>query len=250
MRLRALVAVLVLAPLLPSAAAGSEAAPEVSDPRDHPDPSKDILALWFEDHPDGVKFTVKVASLPAAQPGLLFEVGWSLRDNVAIGFDGTRALRSSVDTPSGWTFVGRGALDDALLEESFRPGSPAYLSGVIPAARFGFEKGDVLTRVRAQSTYWDAQAEKWILGADTAGTLASSYRIGGADGSFFPILVPPWVIPTIVLACTVGGMGAGFAVARWRSTAQAPVATAVPVRTERAPPPPGQRFQRAPPPRR
>ena len=245
MRLPGLFAVALLL-VVPSVSAGSESDPEIDDGRDQREAWKDILAVWFEDHPDGVKFTIKVAALQSPRPGLLYTLEWNGRHDVAIGFDGTRALRSSIDTPNGWTPEGGGLgrLDDALKEERYTPGAPAYLSGVIPRERFGFEDGSVLSRPVATTVFYDAQAGDWILGADIATSRATF--VVGASG-LFPILVPEWVIPTIVLMCTAGGALGGFAMARVKKTRPAKVATSVPVHTTRAQPPPGQRFQRVPP---
>lgn len=245
MRLPGLLTLIVVL-LVPSVSAGSEGEPEITDPRDQREAWKDILAVWFEDDPEGVKFTIKIASLSAPRPGVLYTVAWNSRETVAIGFDGTRALRSGVDTENGWTPEGGGPgrLDDALRDESFTPGSPAYISAVIPTARFGFEDGDVLRDLFARTVYFDATAQTWV----TESEIANAQKTFTVGGGFFPILVPRWVIPTIVVACVAGGMGAGLAIARRKPSAPAPVATNVPVRMTRAPPPPpGQRFQRAPP---
>lgn len=247
--LRLHAALLALAMLAPLASAGTEDDPEIDDGRDQREAWKDILSVWLEDHPDGVKFTIKVASLQSPRPGVLYTLAWNTRSDVAIGFDGTRALRSSVDTPNGWTGEGQGPgrLDNALLAESFTPGSPAYLSAVIPSARFGFEDGDVLRNLFSRTVYYDASTGEWVLESE----IASGRRPFelGAD-QLFPILVPAWMLPTIVLVCTVAGAGAGFALARRRKRAPVSAAPRAPaVATRAPPPPPGQRFQRGPPPR-
>ncbi|HUR68039.1 MAG TPA: hypothetical protein VM370_02250 [Candidatus Thermoplasmatota archaeon] len=250
---RGVLALLLVALLVPSASAGSARRPEITDDADMRDPAKDILSVWFEEAPGGVRFTIEVASLEAPRASHLYTVGFRAggrgAETVAIGFDGARSLRSGVDTPNAWTPPSGGrarGLDDALLDEAFTPGTPAYLSATIPEGRFGLDDGVALTSLSATSVFFDEGAQRWITNADVA-TSAETFVVG-ARGSVFPILVPAWVLPTIVLACTSIGLASGWGLARaTRRAPQAAPPVHVPVKML---PPPGSRFQRAPPPKR
>jgi hypothetical protein len=242
-----LLALALVALLLPVASAGSEAEPEITDGIDQSDPARDIVAVWFEDAPDGVRFTIKLTALPGPRAGHLYTIAFArggTREEVAIGFDGSRSLRSSVDTPSGWTSAGggRARLDDALLDESYVAGAPAYLSATLPAARFGLEDGDRLNGILATTVYYDEARTEWILGADT--TMTSAYVVGGKPAGIFPIVVPAWVIPMIVVGSVLAGLFAGVGLARvTRPASPAKSIVNVPLHTQ---PQPGERFQWTP----
>lgn len=227
---------------LPLAAGGTEAEPEFKDAAgDAKEASLDVLAAWIEDAPGGVRFTIEVAGLPSAKPLRAYEFGFGYglsQASVAVGFDTRGDLRSDIDTPSGWGAPGILAnLDDALLDERFIPGSPAYLSATIPRERFGWSDGARIRAIVVRSIYYDDQARVWNTHADETFSDATFY-VGGKG--VFPIVVPLWMIPTIVVACVVGGAGGGYAFVRWRARAPPPAAP------EPAPPIEPYRMRKAP----
>lgn len=269
MRLPGLLAVTLLV-LLPSASAGSERDPDLSDPVDISASNLDLVAAWFEGEARGLRFSIQTVdgSLPQRYPDCIYWVVFTIRSTgqqaaavVGFGDDGvfrghltTGRNSGGLDDPNTpWT---RGipfevAANGRLVGLSDDRGRPSTWSAVIPwDALEGFEPGATLTGITIGSTFYDRDLRQWTGAADTArmNGVVVAEKPTGAFGGLFPILVPQWVIPTIVLACTAGGAWAGLAIARGRKRAPAKAATSVPVHTTRAPPPPpGQRFQRAPP---
>lgn len=213
---RALAAILALA-FLPCAAAGSESKPELTDARgDQDHPAHDLLAVWLEDAPGGVRFTMKVASLPSAPSMHLYWFGFTLRGedhSIGIGFDGDRRLRTSTDTPSGWFH----AIDESLRDVRFQPGTPAYVSAVLPHSRLGTSEGSVLAALAAGAAYVPEGQREWVSGVDTMSNLLASYRVGGGSGPLLAFLDAPGVTPAVLVATTLGGAWAGHRLSRARS---------------------------------
>lgn len=209
-------AFVVLALLLgaPLAAAGSEARPEVTDGADVPRRSADILALWLEDDPRGVRFTFKLAEIPGPVPRQLYEIGFSIDgrgESVAVGWDRDGRLHSSVDTPNGWGAM-PSRLDDALLDERAQLGAPAYVSAIIPwGAIDGLEPGSTLLGVGGRSTYYDESSSRWVLGYDEAGgggLLGPRFTLAGGEGGLAWLTSAPILIGALGLC----GAGAGWAI--------------------------------------
>lgn len=250
MRLPGLLAVIGLL-LLPSVSAGSESAPEFVSTSAKRDGEGDLLAAWFEHADRGMRVTFKVARLAGGEENVAYFASFRVdgaTESAGIGYDANGRLHTdSGANPSGW---GRGTLDEAMIVESVRRGSPGYLTLIVPWGTHGLQEGDTVTPVAAYASMCcNPATNEWYAPYDTASAVASSFTVT-SSGGLFPILVPRWVIPTIVVVCIAGGMGAGLAIARRTKRAPAAITTSVPVRATRAPPPPpGQRFQRAPPPK-
>lgn len=252
MRLAGLALVVALL-ALPPAAAGSEEDPEVLSPRDRDEPQGDLLAVWLEDDPRGVKITFQTARLSAREARVVWYLALDVdgtRVTPTVGFDGNGRLQSdSGDNPGGW---GNGRVDNALRIDRVTRGEPGEVSVVIPWGVYGLQRGSELTpRFAASALCCNPRGDAWISPYDQANARSASYvvtdtGIAPVDDSLFPILVPAWVIPTIVVGCVAGGMGGGLLLAR--STRRAPAAPATPAAPARPPvPPPGERFRREPP---
>lgn len=202
--------------LLPFAQAGTAESPEFSDTRDVQRPMGDILAVWVQDHPQGLKFTFKIVSATGPTAMQLFSLVFSVdgRDeSAAIGWDRDRRLHTSLFTRNNWGNE-RSTLDDALVEAQFLAGTPAYLTAVIPRARIP-ELGDGarVTLFRAESTHYDGQ--QWVVGYDEAeprGTLFGPpvHVMGGAG----TLLDQPGAIPLTLLVATAGGAAVGWRFSR------------------------------------
>lgn len=241
-------ATIVLAILLaPGASAGSERDPEIEDAADGGRRSTDLLAAWFQTDDDGVRFSLKTADGSAPEDHVYwvsFRVeGRSVGAVVGFGNDGV--LRGHLGALNGPAW-GRGGFErianNELRELREERGRPATWSAVVPwGAVPGLEEGARLSDLAAGTAFYDRASRQWQGAIDTA----TSDRVFVANASFFPILVPAWVLPAIVIGCTLGGMASGLAFARLRKPQ--PKATPIPVRSTAAPPRPGERFQRAPP---
>ena len=208
-RLALLLAAIVI---IPTALAGSESRPDVQGKRDRDDPSGDILAAWIEKRSDGVRFTVKLASLPAGSTSRVWSVELTFAGNRAspgIGLSGRGGtLTDSGDNPSGWG-GSVPTVDGALLSPTIRAGSPAYVSATVPWGLYEGFTPDATVRLASADSAVFHPGEGWLASYDVEKASATS--------AFLPILVPAWVIPTVVVACTLAGAGAGLFLAR-RST--------------------------------
>lgn len=256
MRLPGLLAVTLLV-LLPSASAGSEQDPEVVDPADQEWTPTDLLAAWFDVEESGVRFSIKSTdgSAPRQYPDHIYWVSFKVAGRAVgatVGFGNDGVFRGHLGPLSGSAWERGGferVANNGVVDLREDRGTPSIWSGVVPwGAVPGLEEGATLTDISAGTAFYDREQDRWRGGLDVAAARRPFVAEPEVLGGFFPILVPQWVIPTIVLACVAGGMGAGFAMSRGAPKTRAKVATSVPVQTTRAPPPPpGQRFQRAPP---
>lgn len=247
-------ALLVALLSVPLAAAGSEDDPEVRSPRDRDEPAGDLLAVWLEDDPRGVMVTFQSAALSADESRLVYSLSVDVdgaRVAPAVGYDGVGRLQTdSGANPSGWR---NGRLDNALRIERVTRGEPGEISVVIPWGVYGLQEGSEITPRSATSALCcDPRSERWISPYDEAPArrpptyVVTDAGIAQVDRSLFPILVPAWVIPTIVVGCVAGGMGGGLVLAHATRRAPAPPsALAAPARPPV--PPPGKRFRREPP---
>lgn len=176
-----------------------------------------------------------------------------------IGFDQNGALR----TDSGENLIRWPDVDDALSTVSVERAEPAYLTAVVPWGLYDGLEPDAKIEVTGAYTSLCCQNGRWVAQYDSANATGAGLGLGAAsftmrpfatnlpaERGLFPILVPAWMIPTIVLACVATGLAGGLAIARGRKSKIPPGATptAVPVRA--APPPPGERFRQKPPARR
>lgn len=161
MRLRpsALVLALLLA-AAPVAQAGTESDPDVPGVPDHDDPSLDFLAAWFEPHPDGVKFTVKVASAPRTVRDQFYGVSFQFqgaRITAMVALDGDGRTHSDLRAPGTFSRSGPQGLSGTLEDVHFKPGTPAYASAVIPyEALAGLAPGKVLVDLYGGTGTWSA----------------------------------------------------------------------------------------------
>jgi hypothetical protein len=150
-----LAAALVLPPL---ARAGDEANPEISDGADAriADGSLDFLAAWFEPHPTGVAFTIKVREATNLTPGHGWGIGFDMggqRHLPLLAVDAKGKLRSCACLAGQGPKVGPAdAFPDDLQDVAFHAGKPAYFSALIPySAVPGLAPGAVLQNVGAAS---------------------------------------------------------------------------------------------------
>lgn len=255
-----IVAILVLLSL-PLASAGTEASPEVRSPRDRPNANGDLLAAWVDGSPDGLLVAFKVAGIDRNAAAVVYVLRVEIAGRTyspTVGFDQNGALR----TDSGANLMRWPDVDDALEVMAVERGSPAYLSVVVPWELYAGLEPDAKVEVLGAYTSLCCQNGRWVTQYDEAKATGGGLGLGGseftvrpfatnlpAERGLLPILVPRWMIPTIVLACLAGGLAAGFRIARAaskRTPAAAPVS--VPVRAPL--PPPGERFRHAPPQRR
>lgn len=252
---------LILALLLsvPLAAAGTEDSPEVSSPRNKANPNGDILAAWVDGHPEGLLITFKIAGLDRGVAAVIYVLDLNIggaRYSPTIGFDQNGALRTDSGANSrSWPNV-----DDALLLMTVERSAPAYVSAVVPWRLYpGLESGAKITVTRAHTALC-CQDGRWIAPYDDAAATGDGLGLAPrseyivrpfatktpAERGFFPILVPAWVIPTIVLGMTATGIGAGLGLERAMRARGAPPAAPIDLPVRAPLPPPGERFQRAP----
>lgn len=222
-------------------------------PRDREEPAGDLLAVWLEDDPRGVRVTFQAARLGLRESRLVYSLSLDVdgaRVMPAVGFDGAGRLQSdSGANPSGW---GDGRVDNALRIDRVTRGEPGEISIVIPWGVYGLQEGSEITpRFATSALCCDPRGERWISPYDEAPArrpptyVVTDAGIAQVDDPLFPILVPAWVIPTIVVGCVAGGMGGGLLLAR--TTRRAPAPPSAPAAPARPPvPPPGQRFRREP----
>lgn len=128
------VLLLILAPL---ASAGSESDPDVPGIPDHADKTLDFLAAWFESAPDGVVFTIKVASAEKIPVNKGYIVGFELHGAYVIAgviLDDEGRTHSYLG-PSNWNANRVGppsSLAQPLEDVAFETGTPAYATAKIP----------------------------------------------------------------------------------------------------------------------
>jgi hypothetical protein len=207
------VAFLVTLLTVSTASAGTEASPELRDPRDVEDAVADILGVWFEPDPDGVRLTVKVASIPRQRPALLFVTLFThdgARASPSLGF------RNGGGLIAQQTWGGEQAGND-LLKATFRPGAPAYLTAVIPWRAYGgIAPGDVFRDIEAYSSYLREGEREWRAAYDKASEFGQ-YTVGTSGTAVAPVpsrAATPASLPqmspaAILAACTLVGAGAG-----------------------------------------
>lgn len=266
--MRRLVGLVLAALLLPSAAAGTARAPEVTDPRDVRATNADILAAWVEAEDAGVRVSIRTAdgSMPEEFPDWVYWLYFQIEESdeevgVALGFGADGLLRGFLGTgPDGdlnnervWRGGFERVANQKLVALREDRGVPSTWSGVVPwGAVRGLEEGATLHHFVAGSAHYARDARAWEGGVDRAESDAvyvAEIRAGFADvlgGGIFPILVPAWMLPTIVAACTLAGAGGGWALGGLMRPRAKPAPTPTPVPLRAAPPPPGERFQRAP----
>lgn len=238
--------------VLPHARAGTEDQPEITDPRDQEWTPTDLLAAWFVAEEDGLRFHVQTmdGSMPERYPGHVYWVGFEVGGrpvSAAVGFGHDGLMRGHLGTfpwderrPLSFEKAANGGVVDLRSER----GRPSTWSGVIPwGAVEGLEAGATLTDLRAGTSYFDLARGQWRVGLDVASTPRPF--VARPPPSFFPILVPKWVIPTLVVGLTVAGAAGGLAAVRMLPVRQEPPAPPAPAPTHR-PRPAGRRFQRDP----
>lgn len=263
-RLAALALVLLL---LPAASAGSERRPDVVDDRgDARGESSDILAGWLEPEEDGLRFTMRVArsELPADYADHIFWLLFTLESgrqvSAIVGYGNDGVLRGHLTTGpdngglDGRTDLRRGSIDvfanGGVVELHHARGTPGTIGGLIPWGAYDeLEPGATLDDWMFGNTLFERGGRGWTGLAD--GARADAPFVAAIPpkrlfGDTFPILVPAWVIPTLIVACTALGLAAGYGLARATRRAPAAPAPARDVPIGSAPPAPGSRFQRAP----
>ena len=253
MRFRRPLAALLLALLAaPTALAGTEDQPEITDPRDQEWTPTDLLAAWFVAEKGGLRFHIQTmdGSMPERYPGHVYWVSFTVAGrpvDAAVGFGHDGLMRGHLGTlpwderrPVSYEKAANGGVVDLRSER----GRPSTWSGVIPwGAVEGLEPGATLTDLRAGTSYFDLARGEWRVGLDVASTPRPF--VAHPPRPLLPILVPPWVIPSIVVGLTVLGAAGGLGVLRLLPARREPAAPAPPPAGP-APRPPGRRFQRDP----
>lgn len=273
MRLRRLALLALVAMLLPLATAGSERRPDIRDPQgDGRDAATDILAAWLEPDDTGLRFTIQMAR--ATRPSdytdhiywILFTLDETGRQvSAAVGYGPDGVLRGHLASgPNTGGLDGRdstlnaGSFDrvanDELLDLAAILDAPATFSGTIPWGAYDeLTPGALLAEWMVGNTRFEP-GRGWTGAADRAsadGPFVADIPRAGVFSDVFPILVPAWVLPTVVITTTALGLAGGWALAAAtarRAPHAPPAARAVPVET--APRAPGERFAREPPARR
>jgi hypothetical protein len=249
-RVRALVlALLALAPL---ASAGTEDEPEIVDPSDQEWTPTDLLAAWFTAEEGGVRFHVKTmdGSMPERYPGHVYWVSFRVDAtpvDAAVGFGDDGRMRGHLGAfpwearaPRSFDKAANGGVVDLKAER----GRPSTWSGVIPwGAVPGLEPGAMLVDLTAGTSYHDETRGEWRVGLDVA-TSAQAF-VARPPQPFFPILVPAWVLPTIVVGATVAGAAGGLVGAAALARRKAVIPPTSP-RVVAPPRPAGKRFRRDP----
>lgn len=195
---RGAVLALALLLLVPLAAAGSEASPEVSDGRDQSKATIDLLALWVESDRDGVRFTMKLATVDESPRGLTYAMGFVVNDGsrrvASIVFDEEGRPHSIVERVGyGPDYPTLDSYPDTVEDVTVRAGSPGYVSGLVPwGASPGLQPG----------------ATMQVLYALTDDGRTSDGRdyvdIGGSEARV--VLERPPLAPGIVAAYVAGGL--------------------------------------------
>lgn len=260
MRLRGLAPIVLAALLLaPAAMAGSSRRPEIEDARDPTmAPSLDVVKAWIEAQPDGLRFFVQTVAGPPSDV-----VHWFGFHVEATGEEVAAAVGYGNDGVLRGHLAEDGDLRD--LRASIRPGfeqiadgglvgmdrTGATLSALIPwGSAPGLHEGAQLHGLSAGTLRFDRGGSGWQPGdtasADEIVVAAIPSPLARMSAGILPILVPAWVLPLLVVSCTLAGAGAGLAIARRaKRETQIPLATPVPVRAPL--PPPGRRFRAMPP---
>jgi hypothetical protein len=164
-----LAAALLLLVAAPTAFAGTEDDPDVVDPADKQDPAADLRSAWLEHDARGIRFTVKVTSAGAQLRDHLYFVAFRARGEsvfAAAGFTGAGDLRGYLGSPTDASW-GRGGFETVanggLLDVGFLPGTPAYVTAVVPWGSVeGLEPGVTVVDIRAGTTlYHRAAFAQW-----------------------------------------------------------------------------------------
>jgi hypothetical protein len=212
---RALPFALLALLLLPVAAAGSASAPEVRGTRDKPNPEGDVLAAWVSRETDGLRISIQMARVdPGAERNVVCWMGLVIggRDvGPTMGFDEAGNLLTDGGThPSGWGGPGYAAnVDNALLHRAAIAGDPGTLTAVAPWGLYPGLRDGATVQVRAAFCSLFERGQWFAPYDEEDARSGTTYRIGAQQASLFPLRVPAWVPPLVVVACTLGGAGAG-----------------------------------------
>lgn len=199
--MRRVFALLLAALLAPLASAGTERDPDVPGVPDRDDKTLDFLAAWFESAPDGLVFTVKIASAEKIPVNKLYGVSFTLegaRISAAVVMDEKGQARNHLGAPN-WDSYGvdpPAQLDGPLEDVRFTTGTPAYATARIPwdaLAGLGPEK--VLVDLAAGTGRYGAGGYADVDGRETSNT----YVI---EKTYLPLVVqrnPTWFVAGFVL---------------------------------------------------
>lgn len=235
---------LVLSP--PLAWAGTESSPEMQDASKDTSGSvaSDLLAVWLEATPRGVRVHVKTADVAADHVyAILFTVG-GRPYLAAIGLDGRGGLDGHVGTarsgewgPGGWERAANGRLVDLGMTN---PGPrPTQLRGTIPWGEVpGLEPGATLTRLSARADFYNRQRDSWFLAVDDASTTRTFVASTGPTVAPLPVEPPAPDAPAWprLLAATL--LGALLGLLALLQTRRLPQRTTPPSAEPQAPPSP------------
>lgn len=247
-----LAALLAPLPFSEASAAGGAEDPELTDPEDQASSPADLLAAWFEGELDGLRFSVRTldGSMPERYPDHVYWVSFRVdgrRVEASVGFGDDGRMRGHLGPAEngrgGYEAWANGQVEGLRSQR----GRPSTWSGLIPwDAVEGLEPGATLTDLRAWTSFYQRRTDTWRATIDLAA--APGPFVAEAPRPLLPILVPHWVIPTIVVAATaVGAAGGGMVAQAHGRRVKALAAAALRLPPQRAPaPPPGKRFRRDP----
>lgn len=200
---------------LPLATAGTSIDPDVTDARgDASRPSADILSVWLETTPRGLKWTMKLASLPSVQPNHLYSFAFMIglgSHSTGVGVDSDGKVVTAIDAqPNRWFQTA----DNSLLDARITTGTPAYVSAIIPfGSKSDLEDGSRIWNFAGRSAHHDSARGSWIAPADEArGGATNSYVVGG--GAIFGDAIGAIVIGGMTIGGALAGRFAYRALAR------------------------------------
>lgn len=228
----------------PFASAGTRSDPEIrGEAGSVDDPQHDLLGAWFEHHPDGVKLTIEVASIPSNQRDLVYWVSFrsgGVGNFAIVGFDGRGEIHDYLGSGSGsrWSRGGFDRVSNDLLEHtSIVRGAPGFVTAVIPwGAHPGLEEGSRLVDLHMGAARYDRARGVWQGGIDHT-------RSDAIFDAHPPVVALQQTLGIVVLAVAAAGVGGvGVAIAfGWRPWSKAPPSTAptaAALRVPLSPPPP------------
>lgn len=193
--------------ILPGALAGTEQDPEVSDVPDYDDPTLDLLAAWFEPHPKGVLFTVKVAKAELIPANKYYAVSFDFQGNRAaavVAFDAEGKVHTDLRRPGTFSDDGPTGLANALVEADYELGTPASFWAVIPyEALPGLGDGKVLVDIYGGTGTWSSRSG-WD---DKDGRMTSNTYI--VDETLLPTVVRRNGLAFATAGILFGGVVAG-----------------------------------------
>lgn len=159
--------------VVPGVFAGSARDPEIQGGGSADDPRLDVVAAWFENTPQGVRFSVQVLAMHAPMPDAAYFVSFVMKGErvfAAVGFDGDARLHSYAGPlPAEDALRGIETFGAPIVKPRFEPGTPARLTAIIPwDAVDALEPGVTLIDLAAGTSIYDRRAQTWSDAVDFA----------------------------------------------------------------------------------